>query len=202
MTTKPAIDFYFDLTSPYSYIAAELIEGLAQEGGRVVNYKPTLLGFIFKSTGNTPPMMNPTKGKYSANDFSRSARFYDLPINWPKQFPINATAGTRAILKLKDEMPEKVGEFTRALFRAYFVEELDITQPAVIGEVAHSIGLNAEVMASANDEPEYKEKSKLAVEESIAAGMFGAPYFVVDGEAFWGQDRMDQLRRWVVQGPF
>lgn len=202
MTNKSAIDFYYDLTSPYSYIAAELIEALAHEGGRAVNYKPTLLGFIFQSTGNTPPMMNPTKGKYSANDFSRSARFYDLPIKWPKQFPINATAATRALLKLKDDMPEKVGELTRALFRAYFVEGKDITQPTVVGEVAHSIGLNAEVMAGANDEPEYKAKSKSAVEESIAAGMFGAPYFVVDGEAFWGQDRMDQLRRWVVEGPF
>lgn len=202
MTTKPTIDFYYDLTSPYSYIAAELIEVIAQDSRRVVNYKPTLLGFIFKITGNVPPMMNPTKGKYATNDFSRSARFYGLPLNWPKQFPINATAGTRALLKLKDDMPEKAGELTRALFRAYFVEGKDITKSSVVGEVAHSIGLNQEVMAAANDEPEYKEKAKQSVNEAIAAGMFGAPYFVVDGEAYWGQDRMDQLRRWVLEGPF
>ncbi|MDX1669367.1 MAG: 2-hydroxychromene-2-carboxylate isomerase [Limnobacter sp.] len=202
MQEEKFIDFYFDLTSPYSYIAAELIEAIAREGGRTVNYKPTLLGFIFQSTGNTPPMANPAKGKYSVKDFDRTARFYGLPINFPAKFPINATAATRALLKVKDDMPEKMGEFVRALYRAYFVDGRDITDAAVVGQVAHDIGLNAEVIAGANDEPEYKQKSKLAVEESIAAGMFGAPYFVVDGEAFWGQDRMEQLRKWVVEGPF
>lgn len=202
MSQAAPIDFYFDLTSPYSYIAAELIEPLAREGGRTVNYLPTLLGFIFQQTGNTPPMMNPTKGKYAAKDFSRSARFYGLPIEFPKKFPINATAGTRALLKVKDEMPEKVGEFTRALFRAYFVEGKDITDTTVVAEVAHDIGLNGEIIAAANDEPEYKEKSKALVQQSIEAGMFGAPYFVVDGECFWGQDRIEQLRKWVVEGPY
>lgn len=202
MSEAKAIDFYFDLTSPYSYVAAELIESIAREGGRKVNYKPTLLGFIFQSTGNTPPMMNPTKGKYTARDFARTASFYKLPINFPKKFPINATAGTRALLKLKEDMPEKVGELTRALFRAYFVEGKDITDPKVVGDVAHDIGLIAETMIAANDDPEYKERSKAAVQESIDCGMFGAPYFVVDGECFWGQDRMEQLRKWVVEGPY
>ncbi len=71
MTTKQTIDFYFDLTSPYSYVAAEQIEEIAAAGKRSVNYKPTLLGFVFKSTGNTAPMMNPAKGKYSLQKTSR-----------------------------------------------------------------------------------------------------------------------------------
>ncbi|HEY1057155.1 MAG TPA: 2-hydroxychromene-2-carboxylate isomerase [Limnobacter sp.] len=202
MTTKQTIDFYFDLTSPYSYVAAEQIEAIAQAGNRTVNYKPTLLGFVFKSTGNSAPMMNPAKGKYSIKDFPRTARFYGLELNWPKQFPINATAASRAILKLKATQPEKVGDFVRALYRAYFVTGSDITSEEGVKAVADGMGLDGAALAAANNDETIKEQMKAAVQESVEVGMFGAPYFVVDGEAFWGQDRLDQLRKWVVEGPF
>lgn len=202
MSTTKTIDFYYDLTSPYSYVAAEQIEEIAKAGGRTVNYKPTLLGFVFKSTGNSAPMMNPTKGKYSANDFLRTARFHGLPIQWPKAFPINATVASRALLKLKATQPEKMGDLTRALFKAYFAQGHDITTEEGVATVASSIGLNGVDLAAANGDEVYKDAMRQAVQESIDAGMFGAPYFVVDGEAFWGQDRIEQLRRWVVQGPF
>jgi len=202
MTTKQTIDFYFDLTSPYSYVAAEQIEEIAAAGQRTVNYKPTLLGFVFKSTGNTAPMMNPAKGKYSANDFARTARFHGLQINWPKKFPINATTASRAILQVLNTQPEKAGDLTRALYKAYFVTGQDITEDSTVEAVADSIGLDGAAVVAAAQTDAVKEQMKAAVQESIDAGMFGAPYFVVDGEAFWGQDRMEQLRRWVVQGPF
>ena len=202
MTTKQTIDFYFDLTSPYSYVAAEQIEEIAAAGGRRVNYKPTLLGFVFKSTGNTAPMMNPAKGKYSAKDFARTARFHGLTINWPKKFPINATVASRAILHVLNTQPEKAGELTRALYRAYFVSGQDITEDVTVQSVADSIGLDGASLMAAAQADAVKEQMKNAVQESIDAGMFGAPYFVVDGECFWGQDRMEQLRRWVEQGPF
>lgn len=202
MTTKQTIDFYFDLTSPYSYVAAEQIEDIAAAGNRVVNYKPTLLGFVFKSTGNSAPMMNPAKGKYSAKDFARTARFHGLEINWPKKFPINATTGSRVILQVINQRPEKTGELVRALYKAYFVTGQDITEEAVVAEVASSIGLDGAALVAGTQDESIKEQMKNAVQESIDAGMFGAPYFVVDGEAFWGQDRMEQLRRWVVEGPF
>lgn len=202
MTTKQTIDFYFDLTSPYSYVAAEQIEDIAAAGKRVVNYKPTLLGFVFKSTGNSAPMMNPAKGKYSAKDFARTARFHGLEINWPKKFPINATVGSRVILQVINTQPEKAGELTRALYKAYFVTGQDITEESVVAEVANSIGLDGTALVAGTQDESVKEQMKNAVQESIDAGMFGAPYFVVDGETFWGQDRMEQLRRWVVEGPF
>lgn len=202
MTTKQTIDFYFDLTSPYSYVAAEQIEEIAAAGNRTVNYKPTLLGFVFKSTGNTAPMMNPVKGKYSAKDFARTARFHGLQINWPKKFPINATTASRAILQVLNTQPEKAGELTRALYKAYFVTGQDITEDSTVQAVADSIGLGGAALVAGAQTDAVKEQMKNAVQESIDAGMFGAPYFVVDGEAFWGQDRMEQLRRWVAQGPF
>lgn len=97
---------------------------------------------------------------------------------------------------------DKAGELTRALYKAYFVEGLDITEDAVVAQVASSIGLDGAALVEGSQTDALKEQLKNAVQESIDAGMFGAPYFVVDGEAFWGQDRMEQLRRWVAQGPF
>ena len=147
-------------------------------------------------------MMNPAKGKYSAKDFARTARFHGLEINWPKKFPINATVGSRAILQVINTQPEKAGELTRALYKAYFVTGQDITEESVVAEVANSIGLDGTALIAGTQDESIKEQMKNAVQESIDAGMFGAPYFVVDGEAFWGQDRIEQLRRWVVEGPF
>ena len=202
MKNKPAIDFYFDLTSPYSYVAAELIEEIAAAGHRAVHYKPTSLAFVFKATDNTPPMATPAKAVYMTKDFPRTARFYNLKLNWPKQFPTNSLCATRAILKLHDQAPTETGHFVRALFQAYFVRGQDIATPEGVAHVADFIGLNGAELAQANDDPVYKDKARLAVQESLDAGAFGAPFFVVDGETFWGHDRMEQLRRWVVQGPY
>lgn len=199
---KTPIDFYYDLTSPYSYVAAELIEDIARAGGRTVNYLPTLLGFVFKATGNSAPMMNPTKGQYALKDFLRTARYHGLEMKFPKQFPINSTCATRTLLKVKDLNPDRIGPLTRALYKAFFVDGHEILTEEGVAAVANSIGLNGAELVKANQDEVYKEKSRQVVQQSIDAGMFGAPFFVVDGEAFWGQDRMEQLKRWVVDGPY
>lgn len=196
------IDFYFDFTSPYSYIAAERIEAIAAKGGRTVNYCPTLLGFIFKEIGGGPLTAMPRKGEYSLNDFSRTARFHDLKLNFPKAFPANTVMAARAALMVKACEPNAMGAFVREVFRAYFVADQDITQADVIGRCAAAAGVDAEAAAKANDDPRWKEALKQAVQQSNEVKMFGAPYMLVDGEAFWGNDRLDQIERWVKDGPF
>jgi 2-hydroxychromene-2-carboxylate isomerase len=197
-----SIDFFFDFTSPYSYIAAERIEAIAEKGGRTVNYCPTLLGFIFKEIGGGPLTAMPRKGEYSLNDFSRTARFYDLELNFPKAFPANTVMAARAALMVKALQPELLGRFVREVFRAYFVSGQDITQASVIGVCASAAGVDANAALQANDDPRWKDALKAAVQQSHEVKMFGAPYFVVDGEAFWGNDRLDQVERWVKDGPF
>ena len=196
------IDFYFDFTSPYSYIAAERIESIAQGAGWNVNYCPTLLGFIFKEIGGGPLTNMPRKGEYSLNDFARTARFHGLTLNFPKNFPANTVAAARAALWVKAEHPEKMGDFVRAAFRAYFVDQADIAQADTLARCALAVGLDGPAAAAANDDPRWKDAMRAAVTASHDVKMFGAPYFVVNGESFWGNDRLDQLQRWITTGPF
>lgn len=196
------IDFYFDFTSPYSYIAAERIEAIAGSAGWTVNWCPALLGFIFKEIGGGPLTAVPRKGEYSINDFSRTARFYDLPLKFPSNFPANTVAAARAALWVKAEHADRMGDFVRAIFRAYFVDNADISSAQTISACAASVGLDGHKAAAANDDPHWKDAMRAAVAASNEAKMFGAPYFVVNGEAFWGNDRLDQLQRWITTGPF
>lgn len=196
------IDFYFDFTSPYSYVAAERIDAIAAGAGWQVNWCPTLLGFIFKEIGGAPLTEKPRKGEYSLNDFSRTARFYGLQLKFPSRFPAHTVAAARAALWVKAEHPQRMSDFVRAIFRAYFVEDSDIGQPEVIARCAASVGLDGATAAAANEDPRWKDAMRAAVQASHDAKMFGAPYFIVNGEAFWGNDRLDQLQRWITTGPF
>ncbi len=196
------IDLYFDFTSPYSYIAAERIEAIAQTAGWSVNYSPTLLGFIFKEIGGGPLTTMPRKGDYSINDFSRTARFHGLTLSFPKKFPVNTVAAARTALWVKAEHPQQLGDFVRAVFRAYFVGGEDISEAATIAKCAAGVGLDGAAAAAANDDPRWKDAMRAAVAASNDVKMFGAPYFVINGEAFWGNDRLDQVERWITTGPF
>ena len=198
-----AIEFYFDFSSPYSYLASEQIDALAARHGRTVDYRPVLLGAVFKASGGTPLTEGyGPKADYSKHDFARSARFAGVQYRAPSRFPIGAVAAARAVLWLQQHAPEKATPFIHAIFRAYFVEDRDISDAAVVGAVARSIGIDAEALAAGVQQPAIKDLLKQRVDGAIAFGMFGAPTIVVDGERFWGNDRLPQIERWLAQGPF
>ena len=188
------IDFYFDFSSPYGYLCAEKIDALAAKHGRTVTWRPMLLGAAFKLTGATPLPQIPIKGDYAKRDFLRSARFHGVPMKIPSVFPVSGLAACRAFYSLKDET-QRVA-LAKALYRAYFVDDVDIGSPENVLKVAASIGFKPDV-----SDPSIKEKTKAEVDAAIAKGVFGSPYLVVDGEPFWGIDRFDQLERWL-RGPF
>jgi 2-hydroxychromene-2-carboxylate isomerase len=187
------IDFYFDFSSPYGYLAAEKIDALAGKHGRTVRWRPMLLGAAFKLTGGQPLPSIPIKGEYAKRDFLRSARFHGVPMKIPSVFPISGLAGCRAFYAL----PEKDGvPLAKALLRAYFVDDVDIGEAGNVLKIAASLGHKPDLA-----DPSLKEKTKSEVDAAIAKGVFGSPYFVVDGEPFWGIDRFEQLERWL-QRPF
>ena len=196
------IEFYFDFSSPYSYLAAEAIEPLAAKYKRTVDYKPMLLGVAFKTSGMAPLTEIPLKGDYSKRDFARSARFAGVPFNMPQPFPVGTVTAARALLWLKQAHPTRVRDFVHGLLRAYFVEGRNIGEAPVVAQVADEIGLDAAEMAVAVQEPAIKDQLKRHVDEAIARGVFGAPFFFIDGEPFWGNDRLPQLERWLAHGPF
>jgi len=196
------IDFYFDFSSPYSYLASEQIEALAARYGRQVRFMPTLLGAAFRVSGQRPLLEIPLKGEYSRRDIARSARFANLPWQMPQNFPIATVQAARACLVLQAERPELANAFIHGAFRAYFVQGKDLSQTPVVREVLQSIGADADAVLEATAQADVKERLKAAVEESIARGVFGAPFIVVDDEPFWGSDRLPQVERWLAGGPF
>jgi 2-hydroxychromene-2-carboxylate isomerase len=196
---KP-VDFYFEFSSPYGYIAAELAEDFERRIGRPLAWRPILLGPVFKVTGGSPLTEIPVKGEYSKRDFSRSARLHKIPYNHPAKFPIGTVAALRAFYWAADTDPARARALAKALYRAYFVDGMDISAPAAVLEVAPSVGIDRAALAAALDDPAVKERAKREVEGAIAAGVFGSPFFVVDGEAFWGSDRMPMVEDWIRTG--
>ncbi|MGZ5597894.1 MAG: DsbA family protein [Usitatibacter sp.] len=194
------VDFYFDFSSPYGYIASEIAEGMEQRIGRPVRWRPILLGAVFKITGQPPLVDVPMKGEYSRKDFARSARLHKVPYRQPGKFPIFTVAPMRAFYWMQDQDPAKARALAKALFRAYFADDRDIGSPATVIEVAKSIGIDGAALAAALEDPAVKERGKREVDAAIAAGVFGSPFFVVDGEGFWGVDRMPMLERWIATG--
>jgi len=196
------IDFYFDFSSPYGYLGAEKIEALAAKYGRAVDWHPVLLGVIFKETGGAPLTTLPIKGDYSKRDFQRSARFLGVPYRAPSKFPIASQAPARIVLWLKHRDPALAARVAKALYRAYFVDDVDISDPDRAAAVAEKEGADAAAARSAVDDPAVKDELKADVAQALARGVFGSPYVIVDGEPFWGVDRFEQLERWLATGGF
>jgi 2-hydroxychromene-2-carboxylate isomerase len=197
------IEFHFDFSSPYSYIASEQIEQLAARHGRSVSYKPMLLGALFKVAGTAPlTEQYEPKARYSIHDFTRSARFAGVPYRHPSKFPIASVGAKRAVLWLQQRHPELAAPFIHAVYRAFFVEDRDISDATVVLDIARQLGIDAEQLAAGIQQPEIKDRLRAQVDQAIALGVFGAPTIVVDGEVFWGNDRLPQIERWLAQGPF
>lgn len=196
------IEFYFDFASPYSYLASEKIEAIAARYGRTVAYKPTLLGVAFKAAETRPLVDYPLKGDYARHDFARSARYAGVPFKLPEKFPIATVNAARALLWLQGTGSAKAVSFVHRTFRTYFVDGRDINDPEVLADIADDLGIDKKAMLAALQDPAIKEKLKAAVDESVKRGVFGAPFVFVDGEPFWGNDRLPQIERWLERGPF
>ena len=197
------IDFYFDFSSPYGYLASKRIEKIATTHGHEVNWHPILLGAIFKVTGQAPLTEAPLKGDYAMMDFARSAREHKLVYNHPEVFPIGAVAACRAALWLRDGPEasyERTANFIHAVFDAYYVDGKDITSPNVISELAEPMGIASDDLLAALLDQSVKDALRNEVEQAIKAGVFGSPVMIVDKEVFWGNDRLEQLDRWLAVG--
>lgn len=195
------IDFYFDFSSPYGYLASTRIEQLAARYGRTVKWHPILLGIVFKTTGGAPLVASPLKGVYGVHDIERTARFHGIPYRHPPVFPVATQAASRAMLWLQETHgEEKAIEFAKAVYRAYFVDGVDISAPANVAAVAAAMGLDAVAMIEAAGSAPIKERMKSDIEAAMARGVFGSPFIIVDDEAFWGFDRFDQIEAYLKNG--
>lgn len=199
---KSPIDFYFDFSSPYGYLASELIDDLAARHGRQVAWHPILLGVVFRQTGSAPLTDIPLKGDYSKRDFARSARYLGLAFRMPTKFPLATQNAARAFLWLQDRDPARARDLAHALYRACFAEDVDISDTARLLAIADSLGLDKEALSAALADPAMKDRLRAENDAAIAHGVFGSPFVFVDGEPFWGVDRLPQIDKWLETGGF
>ena len=196
------IDFYFDFSSPYGYLASTRIDALAAKYGREVRWRPILLGATFKVTGLPPLPTVPLKGDYSRRDFLRSARFHGVAYRHPGVFPIASQAPARAFYWVERQDPVKAKMLAGALLEAYFTRDVNISNPSDTVRIAAGLGIDGTALEAALNDPAIKERLKAEVEQAIARGVFGSPFSFVDDEPFWGMDRFDQIERWLKEGGF
>ena len=198
-----SIDFYFDFSSPYSYLLSEKIDDLTARFGRSVRWRPILLGAVFKASGSAPLTLQfAPKASYSVLDFQRSARFMGVPYRHPDVFPIASQYAARALYWLDEQQPAAARPFAHAVFRALFVDNTDISALATVLEIATRCGVDREPLAVAVQSPAMKARLKDEVDAAIAGGIFGAPYLLIDGQPFFGADRLPQIEHWLETGGF
>jgi 2-hydroxychromene-2-carboxylate isomerase len=186
-------DFYFDFGSLASYLAhTQLPKITAQTGAEAVLY-PMLLGGIFQATGNASPMTVPAKGRYLYTDMKRFADSYGVPLEMNPHFPIITTTLMRAATALQMQRAEDFQRYMDRIYRAIWVEGLNLNDPGVLGQVLSTSGFDPTALLSMANEQATKDKLKEVTLGAVNRGVFGAPTFFVGEHMFWGQDRIQQV---------
>jgi 2-hydroxychromene-2-carboxylate isomerase len=197
------IDFYFDFSSPYGYLASTRIDALAAKHGRDVVWHPILLGVMFKQTGSAPLTQIPLKGEYARRDFVRTARHLGVErFRLPDRFPIPSQAPARSVLWVRARDPGASKALAKALYAAYFAEGVDISDPEAVVRIAASLGHDPAAVRTAIHDPAIKQALVIENEQAMARGVFGSPFVFVDDEPFWGSDRLEQIERWLADPEF
>ncbi|HJQ58332.1 MAG TPA: 2-hydroxychromene-2-carboxylate isomerase [Vineibacter sp.] len=196
MSTTPQVEFWYEFASTYSYLAAERAEGVARVMGVELRWRPFLLGPVFAAQGWTTSPFNifPTKGANMWRDVERTAARHHIAWHQPTSLPRNGLLAARVALVGADE--GWIANFSRAVFRANFVEDRDIGEPATIADIVQRLNLPAGVLERANA-PEIKSRLRAQTDAAMALGVYGAPTFTVGRELFWGHDRMEQAFQWA-----
>ena len=193
--TSRTLEFWFDFSSPFAYLGAARVEGVAARAGSRVAYRPFLLGGVFHAVGtpNVPLFEMPeAKRRHATADMFRWATRFGTPLGFPSRFPMNTVKPLRMVLALPEEQR---APFVNAVFRAYWAEDRDISDSATLVDLATSVGLDGRELAARTSDEALKSALRQATDEAVRRGIFGAPSFFVDDLLFWGQDRLDLVER-------
>lgn len=196
----PVIEFWFDFGSTYAYFASLEIDELAARRGRTVQWRPFMLGTAFNVTGAQGLSRTPLKREYALRDWARIARLRKVPFKLPPHHPPVALAATRAFYHLERASPQDAVRLAKAMFARAYDDGPDLGDPAAVRAIGEDLGLDGEDLAAGMSDPEIKAIAKARSEEAIARGVFGSPWMFVDGEPFWGWDRLPMIERWLDEG--
>lgn len=197
------LELFFDCSSPWTYLAFHRIEEVAWAGDAELVWKPILVGGVFNAVNDDVYRMrekpNPRKARYAAKDLQDWARLYGLAIRWPSIFPVNSVKAMRGVLVAQDEGCLPV--FARRVFEAYWADDRDIADPAVLGALAEEVGLERESFLGAIAKPEVKERLRANTDELVHRGGFGSPTLFVDGDdMYFGNDRLPLVEAALRRG--
>ena len=188
-----SLEVFWDVASPYTYLAVTQLPAIAERTGAELTLRPFLLGGVFKATGNTMPGAVPAKGAYMMNDLGRWAAEYGVPVKKPGEvpFPINSVAPMRcAIVAGRKGLSQQIAQ---ALTKTYWADGKDVSQPDVLAEVIASVGLDPQEVTTSIQEQSVKDELRMLTEKAVARGAFGAPTMFVGDEMFWGNDRLQHV---------
>lgn len=193
------VTFFFDLSSPYSYLAATQIEDVIRRGRGELVWTPIVLGALFKETGNSMPAAVAAKGAWMLQDLKLWADYYEVPFKMSPHFPVNAMTAHRLIIAAQQQGAPNVGALVRALFDAIWVHGLDVTQPEVLAELLAEQGLDADELLTAATSQPVKDKLRQNTQQAQDQGAFGAPTFIIGDTLIWGNDRLHFVEAKLLQ---
>lgn len=198
---RPALEFWFEFASTYSYPAAMRIEAVAAQSGCAVLWRPFLLGPIFRQQGwnDSPFNLYPVKGRYMQRDLERICAELGLRWRQPSQFPRNGLLAARVVCAAGDR--PWVPELVRRVYTASFADDQNIAQPDVLRSCLNGLAPDADALLAAAQGDDAKAQLRRNTERAIERGIFGAPTCVVGTELFWGNDRLETAIRWASQPP-
>ena len=196
------IEFWFDFASGYAYFAALEIEALAERHGRSVLWRPFTLGAAFKVTGAQGLSRTPLQGEYARHDWQRLARLRGVAFKLPERHPKVGLPAIRAFYHIERTDPHAAARLAKQIIVGYFRDELDTDDPNAIARQASLLGLDHDMTLAGMSDPEVKAIARQHGENAVARGVFGSPWMFVDGEPFWGSDRLAMVEQWLANGPW
>jgi 2-hydroxychromene-2-carboxylate isomerase len=194
MATKKQVEFYFDFGSPTAYLAYTQLPRIAKESGAEIVWRPMLLGGVFKAAGNQSPVMVALKGVWMWTDMDRWAKRYGVPLLKNPFFIINTLTLMRIAVGLQMRKPDLFPRYVDTMFRAMWIEPVNLGDAAVVGETLQKAGFDAPALAALAADPEVKARLIDVTDDAVKRGVFGAPTMFVGSDMFFGQDRLDFVR--------
>lgn len=185
------VEFYYDFSSPYTYIASTRIEKVCEDNGAELEWKPFLLGGLFNDTGVKPAIEIGNKFAYIKQDTRDSAKHFGVKFKFPDVFPLNSVKAMRGAFAAAEK--GKLTEYNRELFRLYWTEGRDLSKDDVLKEAVAGTGIDPEWFMARIGEQEIKDRLRVETSRAAARGAFGAPTIFVGEKMFWGNDRLDYV---------
>ena len=193
------IEFWFDFASPYAYLAAQDVDEVAARHGRQVQWRPISLGHVWRALGYADHRVPEAKKRYTRRDVARCAGLADVPFTFPAVFPVDARLARRVCYRLDRADPDLARRFAFAVMCRYWGEGQPIVGADDLTGIARGLRIAPDEIEAAAADDQAKAAVIAATDRAIAEGCCGVPWFQVDGEGFWGHDRLPMIERWLAR---